>query len=116
MFGPFEKLGVEGEHRLTVLEGRAVLEAGKGVAKEDGEDVEGREIRGDVVFFEHTMVFHFKGSEEGETVSARRMMEFVIGSAEEEGQGTSGLQIWRGKVWWDKGVVMSEAMRRGGRG
>ena len=111
LFGPFKKLGAEGERRVIVLEGMGVVGNGGEV---DGERTR-KKLRGDVVFYEHTMVFYLKGSEEDEeTVSARRMMEFVIGPAEEEGQGTGGMQIWKGKVWWDKSAVMAEARRRGG--
>lgn len=121
LFAPFSDLGeLDSSRRITVLPGKEFLSPGKGVIDlAEGGGAVKDEQKGDLVYYEHEMIFYFKdpklernvnGVKEGITV--RRCMEFVVGPAEVKGQGTEGRQIWRGKVWWDSGVLYKEIENR----
>lgn len=128
LFGPFERLGEPDESRIVRLLPQSfhIQEAPGPISKgaevkmpsrkpdELGQNAEVGLQKADLVLYEHVMVFYLQGrkpSEEG--IPVRRAMEFAIGKSESEGQGMDGLQIWRGKVWWDTSVLKKEIESKG---
>ena len=117
LFGPFEKLDEGSEPRVIRLLEKQVPLQPAGETKDASLEVGqiGERLVGDLVLFEHVMVFYPKLKElqgNGEGIPVRRMIEFVIGESEVEGQGTHGRQIWQGKVWWDTAVLGRELEKR----
>ena len=117
LFGPFEKLDEDTETRvIRLLERQVPLQPAGEVqsARLDTSQAKSGQM-GDLILFEHIMVFYPKSKElrgDGKGIPVRRMMEFVIGESEVEGQGTHGRQIWQGKVWWDTAVLGRELEKR----
>ncbi|KAH7386465.1 hypothetical protein BKA64DRAFT_711690 [Cadophora sp. MPI-SDFR-AT-0126] len=63
--------------------------------------------RSDLILLE--AVTHFGlGGEKDESVAARRKLMFRVGKSEVEGQGTDGLQILEGRVWWDRSALLAK--------
>ena len=116
LFRPFKKLGEGPERVVRLLEKQVPLQLpgeARGASLKPGQIESGP--MADLVMYEHVMVFYPKSKElqgNGEGISVRRMMEFVIGESEVEGQGTHGHQIWQGKVWWDRAVLGNELEKR----
>ncbi len=48
----------------------------------------------------------------GDPITIPRMLMFLVGRSEIEGQGTDGLQILEAKAWWDTGVLNRELAAR----
>lgn len=44
-----------------------------------------------------------------------RLLMFLVGKSEVEGQGTDGLQILQAKVWWDSGELERQLKARSGK-
>ena len=99
LFAPYRKMGEQDESQVARL-----------VVDSELVDQTGHRRKGDLILYEHVMVFYPKLG--GEGIPVRRMMEFVVGESEVAGQGTKGLQIWQGKVWWDTAVLQGEMERR----
>ena len=115
MFGPFEKLKEGNAPRVVrLLEKQMSLQSGEEVEEIENEAEQVRNGRlGDLIPFEHVMVFYPKAEElKGDGIPVRKMMERVIGESEIKEQGTYGLQIWQGKVWWDTAVLGRELEKR----
>ncbi|MCJ1375023.1 hypothetical protein MMC20_006257 [Loxospora ochrophaea] len=105
LFGPFEKMGELSEQRVS----RLIPQHGSIAEASEGDTIRVR----NVIVYEHVLVFYLKDEGmRGEGIPVRRMMEFVVGPSEIEGQGTDGLQIWQGKVWWDTAVLAREVEKR----
>jgi len=58
------------------------------------------------------MVFFLKCNLSGPGIPVRRAMSWVLGPAQVKGQGTNGLQWYKGRVWWDTQVLTNEIRRR----
>ena len=125
LFAPFEEIEEGGNERtVRVFEGDVLVEKGVGVVAEGFEPESGvvaaEKQKADLVIYEHIMIFHLRGDRlrgdrlRRDGIPAKRMMEFVVGKSEVEGQGTDGMQIWRGKVWWDKSGFMKNVDKRSG--
>ncbi len=52
----------------------------------------------------------------GKPIEVPRLLHFLVGKSEVEGQGTDGLQILQAKAWWDRGVLDRELARRKSQG
>ncbi len=65
------------------------------------------------VILETTTLFSMKSpTVAGDPIEVRRLLSFLVGKSEVDGQGTDGLQILQAKVWWDSGVLDRELARR----
>ncbi len=65
------------------------------------------------VVLETTTAFEMKSPVlAGEPIAVPRLLSFLVGKSEVEGQGTDGLQILQAKTWWDSGVFDRELARR----
>ncbi|KAH8703932.1 hypothetical protein BGW36DRAFT_370245 [Talaromyces proteolyticus] len=51
----------------------------------------------------------------GDPIIVPRLLMFLIGKSEVDGQGTDGLQILEAKVWWDTEVLGRELTTRKGK-
>jgi hypothetical protein len=56
--------------------------------------------------------FWLAGDLKGDGIEVPRMLSFLVGEAEVQGQGTDGLQILEAKAWWDSGVLGKEITKR----
>jgi hypothetical protein len=69
---------------------------------------------GELVLLDCVTTFWLAGKLKGEGITVPRMLSFLVGETEEDGQGTEGLQILEAKAWWDSGVLSKEiAVRKG---
>ncbi|PYI12607.1 hypothetical protein BO78DRAFT_435073 [Aspergillus sclerotiicarbonarius CBS 121057] len=95
MYGRFERCGYE------VISVMAVT---------DTDTDEGKREEKHTLIVECTTSLYLKGGGAGRKVSLPQAFVYEIGNAEEgEGKGEDGLQIWRLRVYFDKGLLMKAA-------
>jgi hypothetical protein len=100
LFGQFERI----EHDMKITR---ILPYVSEKESENGKT-------GELVLFDCVTTFWISGPLAGDGVAIPRMLSFLVGEAEEDGQGTDGLQILEAKAWWDTGVLGKEIARRKG--
>jgi hypothetical protein len=100
LFGQFEKL----QHEMKITR---ILPYVTEAESENGKT-------GELVMFDCVTTFWIGGQLKGEGISVPRMLSFLVGESEEDGQGTDGLQILEAKTWWDSTVLGREIARRKG--
>lgn len=112
LFGPFEHIGINHHsHRVIPYESSPIVgDEGAGDAQDAVNEACGDKCS--QLLTEHDMIFYLKGNISGPGIPVRRMMTWVLGPAQVEGQGTDGLQWYDGKVWWDVSVLTDEITKR----
>jgi hypothetical protein len=98
LFGQFEKV----EHDMKITR----------MFPLDIKDISGTKMAPVFITFDCVTTFWFGGALSGDGIAVPRMLSFLVAEAEEEGQGTDGLQILEGKAWWDSRVIAKEMARR----
>lgn len=98
LFGPFSALHHEVE-RIRAFDEEVVFKDAK--------------ISATRIIVETKTAFTVKGLPGGTTpIVVPRLLQFLVGASEEEGQGTDGLQILEANVWWDSGSLQKQIQVR----
>lgn len=66
----------------------------------------------DLLILEAETSFWLKKPLAGEAIRVPRLLMFLVGPAETQGEGTDGLQIWEARAYWDTAVLEKEIRRR----
>jgi hypothetical protein len=66
----------------------------------------------DLFILEAETSFWLKAPLEGEPIVAPRLLMFLVGPEEVQGQGTGGRQIWEAKAYWDSAILTREVQNR----
>lgn len=104
---PFERIDMD-VHVIRLVPGMVVRE--KVQRDEENGEVE---MTGDLVMLETTAIFFLKGiTEDNDGIRVPRLINLLIGKAEELGEGTDGLQIFEAKSWWDSWILVREMEKR----
>lgn len=92
LFGTYEKLVAKRRISTVIIDG---------------------DEKGDRLIHQQDMVFYPREGKMKEIgIVVRRMLEFVSGPSEVEGQGTDGRQFFSGRTFWDTAVLAKEIARR----
>jgi hypothetical protein len=98
LFGQFEKV----QHDMKITR---ILPYVSEMESENGKT-------GELVLLDCITTFWIGGDLEGDGIAVPRMLSFLVAEAEEDGQGTNGLQIVEVKTWWDTAVLGKEIAER----
>ena len=66
----------------------------------------------DLFVMETETHFWLKAPLDGEAIHVPRLLMFLVGPEEIQGEGTDGLQIWEAKAYWDTAVLEREVKLR----